>query len=141
MAREFDISNPVDYAAALINPETGTMDGKILAYYTKSGTCYVALHLYAGNILGIGYRSGKGKAGGYGYDKLSSAIADAVKDAGISLGDSILRGSAARFTGCTFTLEQVREICKRDTIIPVYAGSGNQRTAFEIFWKFEEVKG
>ena len=41
-----------------------------------------------------GYTSGSGSAGGYGYDKASSAIADAIESAGIELyGTAYLRHS------------------------------------------------
>lgn len=51
-------------------------------YFTRSfNTCTCCLWVHSKGI----YLSGSGRAGGYGYDKRSAAIADAVYNAGIIL--------------------------------------------------------
>ena len=139
MGRKFDIDHGMDYAVSLQNKVTGDPEGRILAYYTKSGTCYAMVQIYTGNSFDGAYHVGTGSAGGYGYDKRSSAISEALSNAGIQKGPLDVTGSAARFTSCKYSIEEVVEICKREKYIPVYAGTGNESTAFGIFWNFVEV--
>lgn len=47
-------------------------------YYTNSA-CYCCLWINAGNVS----TSGTGRAGGYGYDRKSSALEEAINNAGI----------------------------------------------------------
>lgn len=62
----------------LLNKEDGSKEGRILSYYTKSGSCRALVTLYYKNVLTGDFVEAKGKAGGYGYDKYSTAVADAL---------------------------------------------------------------
>lgn len=50
--------------------------------YTNHGTCHAVAYIY-GREHGFG--TGYGKAGGYGYDKESAAVANALEKAGINV--------------------------------------------------------
>ena len=52
---------------------------------TGASAVYAAIWVNCGSI----YTSGKGKAGGYGYHKVSAAIAAAIESAGITLDTDI----------------------------------------------------
>lgn len=52
---------------------------------TGASAVYAAIWVNCGSI----YTSGKGKAGGYGYHKVSAAIGDAINSAGIMLDTDI----------------------------------------------------
>lgn len=142
MAR-YNFDNAVDYAAALLNKETGEEEGAITGYYTKSGAFYAHIRLYTGNLFNGEYAYGSGRACGYGYEKISTAIESALHDADIATRDKEdpqLANSAAHFTGHKYTDEQVSAICKAKKIIPVYGGTGNHERAFGIFWNVITVK-
>lgn len=51
----------------------------------SASTVYASIWINASGI----YTSGKGKAGGYGYDKTSAAIGEAISSAGVSLDSDI----------------------------------------------------
>lgn len=140
---KFNHDHSIDYAIALTNKNTGDKEGRILGYYT--GTAFHAfIELYSSNSFDSVYHSGSGSAGGYGYDKESSAIADALHTCGIATKDPEdprLSSSAAHFTGRYYNDSDVACICKQKKIIPVYAATGNQEYAFSIFFNFLSVKG
>jgi hypothetical protein len=141
---KYDFDKPVDYAIALVNKKTGDKEGRVLAYGVNAGTCHACVQLYIGNVFDGKSHIGRGSASGGGYDKLSSAIADALHDTGIatkSATDPALASSAAGFTGHKYNDNEVAAICECEKIIPVYAGTGNQQYAFGIFFKVLEVVG
>jgi hypothetical protein len=75
-----------DRNAAPSAPDNGfTVPITVKCWMGKSRSASV---VYACIWVGSGgkYWSGKGQAGGYGYDKQSTAIAIAIKDAGIDIG-------------------------------------------------------
>lgn len=139
MRRKFDIDHGMDYVVSLQNKETGDQEGRILAYYTKSGTCYAMVQIYAGSSFDGAYHIGTGSAGGYGYDKLSSAIADALDHAEIKRGPLDILAAMARHDGAKMTREEAAKVCKETHYIPVYAGTGNQQEAFGLYWCFVGV--
>jgi hypothetical protein len=139
---KFNHDHSIDYAIVLANKKTGDKEGRILGYYTGE-KFHAFIELYIGNSFDGVYHSGAGTAGGYGYNKESSAIADALhacKIATKSDADPALASSAAHFTGHKYTDAQVARICKRDKIIPVYAGTGNHESAFSVFFNVVSVK-
>lgn len=140
MGRKFDIDHSIDYALLLLNKETGAKEGRVLAYYTAGGTCYAYVEFYTGNTFNGEWTSGDGSASGYGYDKMSSAIADALQHANVELGDMAIRASAAGHTGSKFTTpDAIDAEAKRQHAIPVYRATGNQETAFAVWWHVEKV--
>ena len=81
--------------------------------YWPAQTCYACVWL----SLPDSYAIGKGKAGGYGYEKASAAVDAALRDAGVTLehsihgvGDSAILGALvaiARFAGIkNYTITQ-----------------------------------
>jgi hypothetical protein len=72
--------------------DNGTMRNVIdcRCWMSRSGNggvvVYASIWLYGGNNY---YASGRGKDSGYGYDKPSAAIAEAIESAGIGLSESI----------------------------------------------------
>ena len=87
----------------------GKMVGKIIANFSDNpagSVCTASVILY-------GRESGIGRAGGYGYDKFSSAVAGALRSMGLL---------AARPHG---------DNTPDGEKIAVYAGAGNVREAFE----------
>ena len=135
----YNMNNAVDYAVALLNKKTGEKEGRIIGYYTKGGTFHVNVDLYVGNSFDGLYHHGEGRAGGYGYDKVSSAISDALAKADIGKGDLELRGSCARFTSSEYSSDEVERIAREQKAIPVYGGSGNHEQAFSIFFRYEVI--
>lgn len=92
-------------AVCLLNAKTGEYCGRIVANWSDNpaGTVCTACVMLFGNtpIEGVEHSHAQGKAGGYGYDKLSQAIWSALKT--MKLADKI----------------------------KVEPASGNQQTAFE----------
>jgi hypothetical protein len=88
----------------LLNAKTKEYCGRIVGNWSDNPngavfTCSVMLH--STNSFGKDYRVAMGRAGGYGYDKVSSSIYQALKKLGL------------------------------EKEIKVEPASGNQRTAFE----------
>ena len=146
---------PMDYVVSLDSKETGRKEGRILARYTDSGTCHTMVELYTGNSFNQTYTCGYGQAGGYGYDKLSTAIVDACHKAKSSVYDEkskeymdvknpILTGSYDEISGFVFSgdaekrAESLVTILQK-SIIPVYSGAGNQCEAFSLFFRYNQV--
>lgn len=73
-----------DREIAALDPATGRAVVTVRIYWPAS-TAYCALWIGAGDKWGRGQR----KAGGYGYHKPSAAMAEAIRDAGIKLSQSI----------------------------------------------------
>jgi|WetSurMetagenome_2_1015567.scaffolds.fasta_scaffold108987_4 hypothetical protein len=99
----------------------------------KGSVCYAELHLFYANPLGV---TGvfTGKANGGFYDRASTAIADACKSAGIladfNVCDNFVFNRDKQFA-TSYCLDQLK--------VPVYAGNGNQKEAFSLFFDIIEV--
>lgn len=76
---------------SIVDRDTGREVVIVRTYYPAS-TAYCCMWVHGPDT----HRNGAGKAGGYGYHKESAAFADAVRDAGIDLDESIAgRGERA----------------------------------------------
>jgi len=146
------IDHAMDKAMVLLDKETGAECGKVLAYYTDNpagSVCHacVILYYHGWEVLGldtnIDHPKIEGRAGGYGYDKYSAAVADSLRKQGlVGKHDEIYA-----FTfGNGYMNEESREIQKNarqaiidKKIIPVYSGAGNVREAFELYFRVIEV--
>lgn len=81
-----------EYAVLVDNPphtHGNTMHPAIVAriYWSKGGTCYACVWIYA-HKKGVSV-SGGGRATGYGYHKASAALQSALDDAGVQLHENI----------------------------------------------------
>ena len=150
------IDYSMDYVVSLDNLITGEKEGRILARYTKSGTCYAMVQLYERNSYNGKFTCGEGKASGYGYDKLSAAIVDACKKAKSSQYDEktkeykevknpLLTGTHDEISGFVFVNgnyerkeKNLAEILEK-RIIPVYSGTDNQSEAFGLYFRYNQV--
>jgi hypothetical protein len=71
-----DMKGPSNVTAwALL--KSGELAGRLICNWSDNRVCTALVQFY-----GDDYKSGTGRAGGYGYDKLSSAVYSALKDAG-----------------------------------------------------------
>lgn len=71
-------------AVALLN--NGKLCGRLAANWSDNpagAVCTATLVMYEGNPITGHHFSSTGKAGGHGYDKLSSAVYSALVDAGV----------------------------------------------------------
>ena len=102
--------------------KNGKKCGTIRTRYTTSGVCHVSLQFFSFAFDNDTYYEGHGRAGGYGYDKLSSAMYDALKNAYNE--DSTYDSELRRTT----------KYINRDltNIIPVEPGTGNYGFAFKV---------
>lgn len=126
---QFDIDRMEDTVYILVKPGTDEKQGHIKAYYSKGGVCYAEVVLYCYNLLTGEYFRGIGKAGGYGYDKFSAAVASALHNGGMEYTHKDI--SAFVFG----KVDNVQAIyAKGKKIIPVYSGTGNVFEAFSVYW-------
>ena len=78
--------------AAIVKDKAGRMLELIkVEFYGTGSTSYCNLWIKHADD----WRTGSGKAGGYGYHKPSAALAEAIADAGIKLDDISGRGDGA----------------------------------------------
>jgi hypothetical protein len=137
------IDYPMDRVIMLANKETGEKEGRILARWTNSGTCYAMVEMYCENSYSKEYICSEGKAGGYGYDKLSAAISDALHKTGIKYDHDDIKDFTFGNGKGGKESQDIRENAKKALIekhiIPVYSGAGNQREAFELYFKYIEI--
>lgn len=88
-------------------------EGKIIVSaktrYTSSGACHAQVFLYADKAFGCGY----GKAGGYGYDKESAAIASALEKAGVDISGLSASGQTRQ------ALEEIAKLINPDFLVLV----------------------
>jgi len=153
MAKYF-IDHPMDKVILLLDKDTGEEAGKILAYYSTNpagSVCHANVILYPHGWELIGkeapeVRGEEGRAGGYGYDKYSAAVADSLHKQGLA-------GKHEDINSWTFggkynadntlipevILEKRIRAIKDKKIIPVYSGAGNVREAFELYFRVIEV--
>ena len=149
MAKYF-IDHPMDKVTLLLDKETGGEAGKILAYYSNNpagSICHALVLLYPHGWEIIGkeapeVRGAEGRAGGYGYDKYSAAVAESLSKQGLA-------GKHEDINSWTFggkynadntpipeeILEKRISDIKDKKIIPVYSGAGNVREAFELYFR------
>jgi hypothetical protein len=146
------IDHAMDKAMLLLDKETGVECGKVLAYYTDNpaGSVYhacVILYYHGWEVLGLDPNTDRprieGRAGGYGYDKYSAAVADSLQKQGLAGKHKDI--NTFTFGNGRMTVES-REIQKNATqaikdkkIIPVYSGAGNVREAFELYFRVIEI--
>ena len=131
----FDITGETPNAWSLMR--AGDVCGRVLVKYTKSGTAYCLFQFW---VKGK-WVSSVGKAGGYGYDKASAALADAIQKTGVI-------STGAHDEKAAWTFQNSNELGKRKEfaefldlqrskeipeIIPVYGGTGmnSAKKAFE----------
>ena len=136
---QFDIDRMEDTVFILVKPGTDEKQGHIKAYYSKGGICYAEVVLYCGNLLTGEYFRGIGKAGGYGYDKFSAAVSDALHNGGMKYThkdiSAFVFGNGRAFgTGCQKIKADSIQAIKDKKIIPVYSGAGNVQNAFSLYW-------
>jgi hypothetical protein len=117
----------------LLKKGSGEKQGLIQWEITKNGVLHAEIELYEGNDLTGHYLGAEGTARGCGYDKVSAAIADACKKAGI-LAD---HQAASDFTFNDSDLAERH--CVDTCTVPVYAGTGNQARAFSLFFDVLEA--
>lgn len=88
-------------------------NGKIIlsakSRYTDSGTCHAQVRIYGEESFGCGY----GRAGGYGYDKESSAMAEALEKAGVNVTGLSATGQTRQ------ALEEVAKLINPDFLVLV----------------------
>jgi hypothetical protein len=146
------IDHAMNKAMLLLDKETGAECGKVLAYYTDNpagSVCHACVILYPQGYKVIGIDSTdhakiEGRAGGYGYDKYSAAVADSLQKQGLAgKHDEI---NAFTFGNGNTWSEDCQKIkadavqaIKDKKIIPVYSGAGNVREAFELYFRVVEV--
>lgn len=146
------IDHAMDKVMVLLDKETGAECGKVLAYYTDNpagSVCHacVILYYHGWEILGLDPNADhpkiEGRAGGYGYDKYSAAVADSLHKQGLAgIHEDI---NDFTFGNGTFSdeSEEIRksaiQAIKDKKIIPVYSGAGNVREAFELYFRVIEV--
>lgn len=89
MKRVFDMSGPQSVTAYALIFE-GKPAGRILANWSGSGNCTASVYIFAGPLFEAQKGAKKldfgniGRAGGGGYDKLSSAVWSCFDAAGIA---------------------------------------------------------
>ena len=140
------IDHPMNKVLLLLDKDTGEEAGKILAYYSDNpaGSVWhakVILYFYGCNILGIeNNESMEGKAGGYGYDKFSAAVADSLHKQNLGLTHDQMSKYVFRNSGDDINArkEQEEEIIASKKI-PVYSGAGNVVEAFSLYFRVVEV--
>ena len=151
MARHF-IDHAMDYAALLLNKETGEICGKVLAYFSNNpngSVCHARVFLYyeakkvipnmpeplADNVEGI--------AGGYGYDKLSAAVSASLNKLGLGcMHDEMNIAVFGNGTGAAESQAmkaEAMEKIKASGKIPVYSGAGNVEEAFSLYFRVIRV--
>jgi len=155
MGKHF-VGYPMDTVILLLNKVTKEKEGRILARWTDSGMCRALVQLYSGNSYNGIYVAGEGYAGGYGYDKFSSAVADACRKCytdifennnykevkhPINIGD---HETIKSFVFCNTPEERnakkqeaERLIAKK--IIPIYSGAGNTEEAFSLYFDYMQA--
>lgn len=151
---KYFIDHPMDKVILLLDKETGEESGKILAYYSNNpagSVCHVCVILYPHGWEVIGKdapetRGEEGRAGGYGYDKYSAAVADSLRKQGLGGTHDIIGpwvfGGTYNADGTPIPEDilnkRIQDI-RDKKIIPVYSGAGNVREAFELYFRVIEV--
>lgn len=122
---------------SLSDKETGEFRGSIIAKWTKSGVCHVLIRakMPNGKFMVL-----KGKAGGYGYDKFSAAVSEALQDTPFKgthddMAPFVFCNSAEEYKN----REKRGEELKARGIIPVYSGAGNVGIAFSLYYRVDEI--
>jgi hypothetical protein len=147
MAKYF-IDHPMDKVTLLLDKETGEEAGKILAYYSNNpagSVCHANVILYPHGWKIVGkeapeVRGEEGRAGGYGYDKYSAAVAESLSKQGLGGDHTILAPWVfINSEGERQNKPEAEKIIKDKKIIPVYSGAGNVREAFELYFRVIEV--
>lgn len=145
------IDHAMDKVVLLCNRETKAIEGKILAYYSKSGMCYVCIELYIGNSFNGIFTEGYGKNGGYGLDNFSAAVVSACKNAITTeytdkyteIKSPIKTGSCEEIKDFVFchgdAQEKSAKYCTENKIIPVYSGAGNTESAFSLYFDYVQA--
>jgi hypothetical protein len=127
----------------LLEKGTSNKSGLIRVTYTRSLTCYADFCLYCSNTFitdktpsSNGYIYGQGKAGGYGYDKESSAIAQAIQKAGLKTAGALRDTPFSHYPFASYADHEAElsAYCRDNQIIPVYAGTGQHKEALELFF-------
>lgn len=145
------IDHAMDKVTLLLDKTTGEEVGKILAYYSSNpagSVCHACVILYSHGweIMGKDApenRSEEGKAGGYGYDKYSAAVADSLRKQGLGGTHEEINGftfgdSTFSEKSNTIRKEAEKAIIERK-IIPVYSGAGNVNEAFSLYFRVIEI--
>jgi len=145
------IDHSMDKVTLLLDKATGEEAGKILAYYTDNpagSVCHAKVIMYrvGDKILGReeSDNDAEGRAGGYGYDKYSAAVADCLHKMGLSCNRGEMdaftfHNSDDKTTGVEEKRKEQLAWIVENKKIPVYSGSGNVRQAFEIYFRVIEV--
>jgi len=147
MAKHF-IDHSMDKVTLLLDKVTGEEAGKIIAYYSNNpagSVCHANVILYPHGWQIVGkevpeVRGEEGRAGGYGYDKYSAAVADSLNKQGLGGSHDIL----APWVFCNSvdkrkSMIEAEKIIRDKKIIPVYSGAGNVREAFSLYFRVIEV--
>jgi hypothetical protein len=129
----FDFCNN-ERTYVFLNKQTKNHEGTLEIRMSVSGkTVYAELQLFPGNCLTGNGMCIAGSAHGYGYDRESVAVADACKKADILAEQKTC--DDFEFKKSSFAEHYCIDQCK----VPVYAGTGNQKRAFELFFDVLEV--
>lgn len=151
---KYFIDHAMNKVFVLLDKKSNAVHGKILAYYSenRNGNVYYAeVRLYQSgwNVLKKynpnlkEKETATGKAGGYGYDKFSTAVADSLHKMGLGLSHAEINAYTFRGNDSYEEREKTRKReerkIKRTGKIPVYGGTEQVVEPFELYFRVIEA--